>query len=140
MVPEAPASPPPPPAPHVGRSWPLLPIYKLSWYIAEKNKVGQEAAFSTSEETVRIHPFALVPELRLPHPATLSRTHSYQRALGTFVPTLSRTCGNISLTDDKDLSPLSLSPSPLAPSLHSAPSYLPEGSCHCLSVTTALRR
>lgn len=131
-APDAPDSPHPHLAPHIGRSWPLLPIYRLSWYITEKNKVGQEAAFSTSEETVKIHPFAPMPKFRLPHPATLSRTHSHQRALGAFVPTLSRTHGNISLTEDKDLYP--------APSLHSVSSYLPEGSCHFLSVTTVLKR
>lgn len=108
IVPDAPAFLPPPGS--LGEAGHSFPFISWAGYITEKNKVGQEAAFSTSEETVRIHPFALMPKLRLPHPATLSRTHSDQRALGAFVPTLSRTRGNISLTDDKDLSPL-LSPS-----------------------------
>lgn len=52
----------------------------------KKKKVGQEAAFSTREETVRIHPFALMPELRLPHPATLSRTLTLSESPGGICP------------------------------------------------------
>lgn len=76
------------PAPNVWRSVRLLHFYKLNWYITKKkkNKAGQEAAFSTSEETVRIHPFALRPEPRLPHPATLSRTLTLSERPGDICP------------------------------------------------------
>lgn len=73
---------------NVWRSGPVFHIYKLSWYITKKKKkkVGQEAAFSTSEETVRIHPFAQMPKLCLPHPAALSRTLTLSASPGAICP------------------------------------------------------
>lgn len=75
------------PALKIWRNGPLL-MYKLSWYITKRKKkqVGQEAAFWTSEETVRIHPCALMPKFLPPHPATLSRTLMLSESPGGIRP------------------------------------------------------
>ena len=69
----------------------------------KKKRAGQEAAFSTTEETVRIHPFAPCQSSTCPTQPHYQGGSGHRKALEVFVPSLSGTCENISLTEDKEL-------------------------------------
>lgn len=109
---------------NVWRSGPVFHIYKLSWYITKKKKkkLGRKQPFQPVKKPLESIPLPRCQSSACPTQQHYQEPSHYQQALGLFVPSLSRTCGNTSLTEDKEFFfPLSLSPPSTSSSYQKVP-------------------